>query len=89
MVLFGIFTGILCYIYLSAEQITELFFDYRFYLLGMLIAFIYNFVFKKVYKEGGYSLDVGATILNVVGSALKFFLSGILMISFLSMFSLV
>ncbi len=88
MVLLGIFTGIFCYIYLTAEQMTALFFDYRFYLLGVLIAFIYNFVFKKVYREGGYDLDVGATMLNVLGSALKFFLSGILMISFLSMISL-
>ena len=71
-----------------AEQITALFSDYRFYLLGLLIAFVYNFLFKKVYQEGGYNLDTGATLLNVLGSAFKLFLSGILMISFLSMLSL-
>jgi hypothetical protein len=41
-----------------------------------------------VYREGGYNLDTGATLLNVLGSAFKLFLSGILMISFLSMLSL-
>ena len=88
MVLLGIFIGIFCYVYLTAEQITALFSDYRFYLLGLLIAFVYNFLFKKVYQEGGYNLDTGATLLNVLGSAFKLFLSGILLISFLSMLSL-
>ena len=88
MVLLGILFGICCYIYLTAEQMTDLFFDYRFYLLGVLLAFLYNFIFKKVYKEGGYELDVSATMLNVVGSAFRFFLSSILMISFISMISL-
>ena len=73
---------------MTGEQITALFSDYRFYLLGLLIAFVYNFLFKKVYREGGYNLDTGATLLNVLGSAFKLFLSGILMISFLSMLSL-
>ena len=87
MVLLGIFIGIFCYVYLTAEQITALFSDYRFYLLGLMIAIVYKFLIKE-YQEGGYNLDTGATLLNVLGSAFKLFLSGILMISFLSMLSL-
>lgn len=89
MVLLGILTGIMFYLYLNAEQIMALYADYRFYLLTVLIAFVYNFLFKKVYQDGGYNLDVGTTLLHVVGSTFKIVISSILMISFISMLSLV
>lgn len=88
MVLMGIFSGIMFYRYLTAEQILAVYMDFRFYLLVVLVAFIYNFLFKKIYQDGGYNLDIKGTVLNVIGSTLKLILSSVLMISFISMLSL-
>lgn len=88
MVLLGIFSGIAFYVTLNGDQLTLLYSDYRLYLLAVLIAFSYNFLFKKVYQDGGYNLDFGATLLNVLGSSLKLILSSVLTMSFISMISL-
>lgn len=89
MVLLGIAFGIFSYMFLTAEEISVLYMDYRFYLLAVLIAFVYNFLFKKVYQDGGYNLDIGTTMLNVLGSSLKLVISSLLMLSFISMFTIV
>lgn len=88
MVLLGIFSGIAFYVSLNGDQLTVLYSDYRLYLLAVLIAFIYNFIFKKVYQSGGMDLDFSAMLLNVVASSLKLILSSVLMMSFISMISL-
>lgn len=89
MILLGIAFGIFSYMFLTAEEISALYTDYRFYLLAVLIAFVYNFLFKKVYQDGGYNLDIGTTMLNVLGSSLKLVISSLLMLSFISMLTIV
>ncbi len=88
MILFGIFTGFLFSWKLTGEQIMELYFNPRFYALIFLVATGYTFLFKKIYKQGGYELDTGACWIRVVASMGRFFLSNLLSLSFVQLISL-
>lgn len=87
MVLGGIGFAVFCMIKFDAEQMRELFADYNLYALVAFISFGYTFAFKKIYKEGGVSLDYTAMILYALAGIAKFVLACGLMISFVIMLS--
>ena len=58
MVLLGIVTGSAFYFGLNSEQITAIYFDYRFYGLAAVVSVLYNFVWRPAYLRGGVSIDI-------------------------------
>ncbi len=88
MILLGIFFGILFDVKMSYEQMIEhIYKNYHFYLLALLLAAAYNFVFHRVYDDGGDRLDKAAMAGNIIFSALKFVVSSALTISFIELLS--
>ena len=87
MVLLGIVTGSAFYFGLNSEQITAIYFDYRFYGLAAVVSVLYNFVWRPAYLRGGVSIDYQATSVNSVLSLLKVVLSSLLVMSFISLIS--
>lgn len=85
MVILGIIVGTAFYFGLTNEQITAVYFDYRFYGLAAVIAVLYNFVIHPTYKRGGVSVDNQATSVNVIFSFLKLVISSVLVMSFISL----
>ena len=86
-VLLGLVLGGFFYFNLSYEQVTEDYFDYRFYALALMLAIVYNFAIRPVYRRGGVSIDTKKTASNAVLSGLKFVLSSLLMMAFISFWS--
>ena len=86
-VLLGLVLGGFCYFDLSYDQITMIYLDYRFYALVLMLAIIYNFEFRPVYYRGGVSIDTKRTAASVVSSVLKFVMSSLLMMAFISFWS--
>ncbi len=86
-VLLGLVLGGFCYFDLSYDQITMIYLDYRFYALVLMLAIIYNFAFRPVYYRGGVSIDTKRTAASVVSSVLKFVMSSLLMMAFISFWS--
>ena len=87
MVLLGIVTGSAFYFGLNSEQITAIYFDYRFYGLAAVVSVLYNFVWRPAYLRGGVSIDYQATSVNSVFSFLKVVISSLLVMSFISLIS--
>ena len=85
MILLGIGFGILFEVKMTYEQMMEqVYKNYHFYLLALLLAAAYNFVFHKIYcGEDCDRLDKGAMAGNVIFSALKFVISSVLTIAFI------
>lgn len=86
-VLLGLVLGGFCYFGLSYDQITMIYLDYRFYALVLMLAIIYNFAFRPVYHRGGVTIDTKRTAASVVSSVLKFVMSSLLMMAFISFWS--
>ncbi len=86
-VLLGLVLGGFCYFDLSYDQITMIYLDYRFYALVLMLAIIYNFAFRPVYYRGGVTIDTKRTAASVVSSVLKFVMSSLLMMAFISFWS--
>ncbi len=82
----GIILGLVLIFNANAETITGFYENYNFYLLVLLIAGLYNFLFKKVYTEKG-DLNWAALTVNVIFSAVKFVFSSLLTISFVTFLS--
>ena len=87
MVFSGIVFGFVAAIKLSTEVIFEMYSNWRVYALLLLVSFVYNFLFKKVYEDGGLKVDIKATAGNVLLSAFYFIISNALTISFVYMLS--
>lgn len=87
LVLLGLILGGCFYWGLTGEQIRAIYFDYRFYALSFIICLIYNFMVRPVYRLGGFGIDNARTFANVVLSCLKFVLSSLLMMAFISFWS--
>lgn len=85
MILLGIVFGILFEVKMTYEQMTEhVYKNYHFYLLALLLAAAYNFVFHKMYcGKDCDRLDMGAMVSNIIFSALKFVASSVLTIAFI------
>lgn len=83
MVLIGIGFALFINTSFSYEQIYEIYTDYHIYFLSLLIAFVYIYIFKPIYKFGGKKLDYSETSLAILGAFFKLVLSGILTTSFI------
>lgn len=87
MVLLGVVFGLFLGIKFDGEQITLVYQNYRLYVLIIIIATIYNFLFKRIYKSGGYELDVWVVIGHSIGSSFKMIISSLLAIAFVVLLS--
>lgn len=58
MVLLGIVTGSAFYFGLNSEQITAIYFDYRFYGLAAVVSVLYNFVWRRLICEAAFRLII-------------------------------
>lgn len=82
-VLLGIGLG-LTYAFSSDKEVMEnLFNSNSLYLLVVMLAFLYNFFIKKVFKEDGISFDYPRFIWNIVKSFAKFMISCVFSILFM------
>ena len=86
-VLLGLVLGGFFYFNLSYEQVTAVYFDYRFYALALMLAIVYNFAFRPAYRRGGLTIDTKRTASNAVLSGLKLVVSSLLMMAFISFWS--
>ena len=82
MVLLGIISGVCMIVRLPSESIFRLYGNWHFYLLLLVIAFIFNFVFMRRYKEGGDEPDIGCMLRNTLGSALMLLIANFTSMSF-------
>ncbi len=88
MVFSGVVLGFVFAIKFPLELIFTIYGDFRVYLVVLLFSFVYNFLFKKVYKRGGYVVDFKETFGNVILSAVYFFIANAMTISFTYMFTI-
>lgn len=88
MVLTGVVFGLWLGIKFDGEQISEIYQNYRLYLLALIVAAAYNFTIKRVYKAGGDELDWGAIIGHTITSVIKMVFSSLLTISFIVLISI-
>ena len=87
MVLLGIICGIVSIMRMDADAIKALATNYHFYLLIAFVSFVYTFIFKKEYKEGGMELDYTAMMFTAIWGIVKFVLAYFLSMSFVFMIS--
>ena len=87
-VLLGIITGSVCYFNMEPIEIRNLFLRKEFYIAVVFLASVFVFLFSKRYSYGGRHLDWSAMFLSVIGNVVKFYISFILVMSFISMFSI-
>ena len=85
-VLFGIFMGFFAAFSSHPETIETLYRQSSFYLLLLLLAFLYNYFVKKVFKEDGVTPDYGRLFWNVIASVAKFIFSAVLSYVFVLIF---
>ena len=66
-ILCGIIIGFYMMFVFSDEQILAAFKNPLLYVMGLIICFIYAFIFKRVYKRGGGVVDWSATFYSLFG----------------------
>ena len=82
MVLLGIICGFFSIIKLSSEHIRTIIFDYKNYLILVIVTGIYVLAFKKIYKDGGLELDWIAIFLRILAESVKFLIAYVLSMAF-------
>lgn len=87
-VLSGIIIGSWCYFSMDVSAIRSLFLMKEFYVAVVGIATIFVFIFSKVYVNNGRNLDWFAMLGKIVVNVLKFFVSFVLIMSFISMITI-
>ena len=87
-VLFGIISGSWCYLNMEPNEIRNLFLTKEFYAAIVVLAVVFVFVFSKRYDNTRRYLDWTAMFGIVVGNVFKFFISFVLVMSFISMISI-
>ncbi len=85
-VLLGIVFGFVVALSPNKEGIELLLHLPSFYLLILLLAFFYNYLFKKIYKDDGDKLDILQMFWNIVISFCTFFFSAVLSFIFVLVF---
>lgn len=84
-VLMGIILGIFTALSSNKEAVEHMYNSDSFYLLIMLLAVLYNFFIKKVYKDDGFKIDYPRMIWQIVLSVVKFVLACAFTIVFILM----
>ena len=87
-VLLGIIAGSWCYFNMQPNEIRNLFLTKEFYAVVFVLAMLFVFIFSKVYDDKGLHLDLSTMFLRVVANVVKFFISFVLVMSFISMISI-
>lgn len=88
MVLLGVIFGIIFDIKMDYQQMmSQVYKNYHFYLLALILAAVYNILFKKTYKTGGQVLDIPVMFGHTISSALKFVAASAFTIIFIDMLS--
>ena len=87
-VLFGIIAGSWCYLNMEPNEIRSLFLAKEFYIVVIVFAVVFVYVFSKRYDNTRRYLDWSAMFWIVVANVGKFFISFILVMSFISMISI-
>lgn len=86
MVWGGILLGLFLSFDATSEETYALYKNYNFYLLVLLIAGLYNVLFKKIYTDRG-DFNFVAVALNSIFSAIKFVVVSLLTLSFIMLIS--
>lgn len=84
-VLLGVIMGLATALSKNKETYEALYSNNSFYLLILLLAFLYNFFFKKIYKDDGETINYVMMGVNVILSLVKFVLSCAFSIVFILM----
>lgn len=84
-VLAGVLMGLFAAITPNKEAVEVLFKQNSFYLLILLLAFLYNYLVKKIYKDDGLSLDYLRMGGKIIASFIKFIISCVFSILFVLM----
>ncbi|MBE6453282.1 MAG: hypothetical protein E7017_00135 [Alphaproteobacteria bacterium] len=87
-VMMGIGCGVWAIINLPPEDIRTLFLDCRLYIIVAIVAVIYTFLFAKIYKQGGRYIDWNSTMWLAVWNFVRYFISFVLAMSFVTMISI-
>ena len=87
-VLLGIGCGIWTIINMSPADIRTLFLDYRLYVVVAVVTVLYTFLFAKIYKQGGRYVDWNSTMWLAVWNFVRYFISFVLAMSFVTMISI-
>lgn len=87
-VLLGIIGGSWCYFNMEPLEIKNLLLMKHFYAVVLFASIVFVFVFGRVYDDRGNHLDLSAMSWKIIGNIVKFFLSFVLVMSFISMFSI-
>ena len=87
-VLFGVMCGSWCYFNMEPLEIRNLFLTKHFYAAIVFTAVVFVFIFSRVYDDRGIHLDLSAMFWKVIGNIAKFLISFVLVMSFISMFSI-
>lgn len=87
MVLLGILTGFIAMGSLEGEQLHSFYTNYHLYLLMLLVAGIYVYIFKRTYLKGGVITDWKATGQTIVGNFLMLVTSFIFSMLFVMVMS--
>ena len=81
-VLLGVVMGVFAVVTPNKEAVEALLKQESFYLLILLLAFLYNYLVKKVYKDDGISLDFLRMGWNIFASFAKFIMACVFAILF-------
>ena len=84
-VLLGIISGSWCYFNMKPDDIMNLFYKNEFYAVVVGAAIVYVFCFARVYSSGGRFLDWSAMFMRIIANVIRFFISFVLVMSFISM----
>lgn len=87
MVLLGILTGFIAMGSLEDKQLHDFYTNYHLYLLMLLVAGIYVYIFKRTYYKGGVITDWKATSQTIIGNFLMLVISFIFSMLFIMVMS--
>ena len=87
-VLMGVVGGSWCYFTMEPNEIRSLFLKKEFYAIVFIVSVVFVFLFAKVYDNGGRYLDWFSMFVKAVGNVVKFVISFVLVMSFISMISI-
>ena len=87
-VLLGIVCGSWCYFNMEPDEIRNLLLKKEFYAVVIVASTVFVCLFAKVYDNGGRYLDWSAMFWRIVANIIKFFMSFVLIMSFITLISI-
>ena len=87
-VLFGIISGAYVVLHFEPEGIRSLLSSSYLYMGVFVVSILYTFIFTRVYQEGGIKTDWFATFMKSVWNGVRYIVSFVLAMSFITMISI-